>query len=475
MMYHFNSPPRRMRSRTSPPYEVSPRNVTGPKKVRKDLFATNDRKSTNETKEINECELEEESIIWSSQETETQADAVSNSYEEQIVTGIINTGNTCYLNAVIQGITHLTLLGDKMEQLSREGDTQLTNEILNIKKTLRSGIYENIIPQSLQSLIKKSSKQFDNKKQQDAHELLMFIINEIIEEDKAANKDENVEKEMENKTERGEIEKLLYGKTDIKRSCIKCEYQAETVDDFNCLYATMPDDISEAVELLDCINDKEENDITYNCEKCTSNEGSESWIIKDYPDITIIQIKRPQYESSSTEKDTTCVDIPHHIDRGRLELKVIIDHIGAETESGHYIAKCWNRDENEWYAYDDDKTRIISQDELQSSDAYLLIYEATKETKIRRSKRNLDKVTKEQESTEESNNIKSNKNGKPRKSIQKKNSIANQRKKSTKTKVKEKDEVKALKNKITELEDDLMTIRINEEETEISNTQLKIQ
>ena len=80
------------------------------------------------------------------------------------------------------------------------------------------------------------------------------------------------------------------------------------------------------------------------------------------------------------------LEIPHYMDKERLELKAVIDHKGNDTHKGHYIAKCWNTEMEKWYVYNDQQTKEISKEDLQSSDAYLLIYEATNETR-RKSKR----------------------------------------------------------------------------------------
>ena len=135
--------------------------------------------------------------------------------------------------------------------------------------------------------------------QQDAHELMMFIINTIIEEEKKTlrikenpeNPKSFSEQEKEKKKAKSNIEDLVYGKMAIKRTCKNCGNISKNEDDFSCLYATAPNDGSKK-PLNKCFINKKEENIDYHCEKCLTNEAKQSTEITKYPTVLVVCIKK---------------------------------------------------------------------------------------------------------------------------------------------------------------------------------------
>ena len=42
-------------------------------------------------------------------------------------------------------------------------------------------------------------------------------------------------------------------------------------------------------------------------------------------------------------------------------------------KGGHYVTKCWETEHNKWYLFNDKESRPISEQEIQTVDAYTLI------------------------------------------------------------------------------------------------------
>jgi len=70
---------------------------------------------------------------------------------------------------------------------------------------------------------------------------------------------------------------------------------------------------------------------------------------------------------------------------GLYDLCAVLTHIGRSADSGHYIG--WVRKENseDWIQYDDDRVKIVSQEDIQKLDgggdwhtAYILLYQSKK-------------------------------------------------------------------------------------------------
>ena len=94
------------------------------------------------------------------------------------------------------------------------------------------------------------------------------------------------------------------------------------------------------------------------------------------------------------------------MDNDRLELKAVINHLGETMKAGHYVAMCRDKP-HQWHLFDDTTTSKISENDIQTGDAYILIYE---ETKLRRSDRQTLKSQKlreaEQQNQEKKNSRK---------------------------------------------------------------------
>ena len=138
------------------------------------------------------------------QETKQEDELMDTQEEEDIIrkipTGMKNTGNSCFFNAVVQGLSNIDLL---FKEKNINESRIITKEMYELCQTLISGENKTVTPYKLQGSIKQAFPRFDNREQQDAHELLMVIVNSMIEEEKLNEMDKKVEKEN--------LEHLLYG------------------------------------------------------------------------------------------------------------------------------------------------------------------------------------------------------------------------------------------------------------------------
>jgi ubiquitin C-terminal hydrolase len=116
----------------------------------------------------------------------TTSSSNSNSGSSTEYTGIRNTGNTCYINAVLQG---LMSLGSFVSDLGREQLTELTKEIdlrsfyrafLAIAdQTLETGRKTALDPSRVKLAVARHSERFRDNEQQDAHEFMISCLSQL--------------------------------------------------------------------------------------------------------------------------------------------------------------------------------------------------------------------------------------------------------------------------------------------------------
>src|SRR5690606_34865062 len=101
------------------------------------------------------------------------------SYQRQFY-GLINIGNSCYLNATLQSLANLYPLAKLFLTEEFRNDIKNNNyfilEFYNFLKILWSNEICLIKPVKLKSYLSNYDKKFNNSNQQDAHETLIILL-----------------------------------------------------------------------------------------------------------------------------------------------------------------------------------------------------------------------------------------------------------------------------------------------------------
>lgn len=121
--------------------------------------------------------------------TETQIQRTK--YITNGVSGLRNLGNSCYMNSILQCLSHIDpfrtwLIGGHYKQRLDSNLPKLKHDLITPKlaelfKTLWEN-YAEVSPQSIKSAIGKKCDTFDNKDQQDSHEFLNVLLDTIHDE-----------------------------------------------------------------------------------------------------------------------------------------------------------------------------------------------------------------------------------------------------------------------------------------------------
>ena len=304
------------------------------------------------------------------------------------ITGIINLGNTCYMNSVMQCLNCLTPIVDyfggdaylKDIQPQSKYNGKLANEVCVAFRSMNN----NASPISLaclKNLIGNLYSPFKGSGQEDAHEFLIKLM-ELLCEDLGMGMLDTLHYPPEGTLIRGndgeapEIMEMLQGIQTSKISCESCHYVSLTFETFNVLSLSPTSENKDLEKLLNCASEDTRIDYAYpNC--CRQNSSSRKIEIKKLPLLLIIHLNCFSISNSGISKNDQYVEFPVILNMCNHELtyklKGITNHYGTLT-SGHYTSFCKSRSDGNWYKCDDSRVTKINAS-IKTSAAYLLFYE----------------------------------------------------------------------------------------------------
>lgn len=252
-------------------------------------------------------------------------------------------------------------------------------------------------PQAFRKLFATEfSPQFAGNSQQDAHEYLTALIQQIDSSCKAiqslSKNSCSVEKENKSTTRNLGLpcQSSLHFKMETEFECtnVFCKFKRCVVEDFFSLSLDLP--LEESAEKLDIrklmssFSGKRERDLR--CEKCKNNRVFSKTQFSSAPNILIVHLKRFSFDSErqTSSKRTDIVSVPKSLDisefsgsaRTPFRLFAIVNHFGDRAQSGHYLCDL-STSSNLWSRRNDSTESTIEENtalETASRSGYLLFY-----------------------------------------------------------------------------------------------------
>ena len=336
-----------------------------------------------------------------------------NVYTGKGLCGLINLGNKCYMNSILQclsntlSLTDYIISGDYKEDQTIQNKKTSANYILNSYILIINNIWELnqlIRPKSFVENISKFHPKYFSLEQQDSHECLLYIIDLLhqalkyeieidIKGEVKTNSDILMKQNLDTWTQFYENDysffiELFNGSTLSKSVCNNCKFTFIKFDPFNNLNIDITDDNLDSCLTNYFSTEKLQNWI---CEKCQKSGCEKTVTLWSVPDYLIIHFKR---FTSDGEKKLTCVNFPlsdlditncinseqNTNNKFIYDLYAINHHSGSTMDCGHYWSSCKNLDGN-WYNFNDADVSRYSNENLSQQlnvDAYILFYQRKK-------------------------------------------------------------------------------------------------
>ncbi|XP_077490734.1 ubiquitin specific peptidase 36 isoform X2 [Amblyomma americanum] len=323
------------------------------------------------------------------------SDAVWLDWRERrrIGAGLINLGNTCFMNTVIQCLTYCPPLAN---YLLHQDDHCTKCKTINfcmmceLQRHMKRALEkpgDAIKPLYIYQRLKAIAKHFQFGQQEDAHEFLRYVVDNLW---KAAlsNYEGGVKLDPASK-ETTVVNEIFGGYHRSQVTCMKCKEKSNTYDHFMDLILDIKN-ASSLEKALEKFVEPEllQNENAYKCPRCNIKVMAQKrFTVHRAPNVATFQFKRFDSNRMFGGKITKHVSYPEHLelrpymsdkhgDPVTYRLNAVLVHLGASCNSGHYF--CFVRNSNgSWYCMDDSRVNQVSLGQVLNQQAYVLFYVRT--------------------------------------------------------------------------------------------------
>ncbi|CAJ0919201.1 unnamed protein product, partial [Mesorhabditis belari] len=331
----------------------------------------------------------------------------SSNIADHSLRGIVNLGNTCFMNSIIQSLVHMPAMRDYFlsDQHTHPNTSKsvclmcMVNEAF--QELLQPNWEEPVVLKQLLGFLWSSSKQLAGYHQQDAHEFLITLLELLHSHSKP------IESPILSTDCKCVIDKIFTGQMQSDLTCNSCSHVSVRVDPFLDIALNVPIPVNgelEAITLEKCLDRYVQNETIpcTNCEKCGGRGLTKQLTFKKLPIVAIFQLKRFHHEGQLRKKISSIVRFPMELDMtryltayhtdasqfdsnkgscsalkrqyNRYELYAVVQHSGS-MDTGHYT--CFVRRGQQWFKCDDDAVYAVPPSTVSMAECYLLFYQTT--------------------------------------------------------------------------------------------------
>lgn len=283
--------------------------------------------------------------------------------------GLINLGNTCYMNAVLQSLYSIEPFRELI--LRSTHDKLLTSELADLFKSMKNSSVP-VSPNDFKYAFSRHQSKFSGLGQQDAQEFLHYLINAIHEEANQASKRprrsvpprapktaDEAWRQYRDIVDDSPLVDLVVGQLCSTIICSQCHNKSHCWDPFWDLslplvrgrYNSKLSDIIQEFTAKETL-DSDERPICSQCEKVT--KSTKQIDLSRLPQLLILHLKKftnDGYKLTSPE-----IKIDKQLTFNQMTtytLKACISHHGHSSSSGHYTSHCEYA--SKWFHFNDDR------------------------------------------------------------------------------------------------------------------------
>ena len=350
------------------------------------------------------------------------------------ITGLYNIGSTCYMNATLQCLLHVSPLisyfirvypkdKDKLEKLNEsifskgkisEAFFEIIKSISEAgknKKNTQNNPYQNynksndaVSPEIFQKTVGKYNPQFQNLEANDSKDLILYLLQVMHQELNYYTKNiafNGYPNQFDryntfwaffksyDATNFSIISDLFYGTSENTTKCLSCEKFIYNFQKFEFLSFGVLKYENKEFNLYNGFDDyikidRLAGDNQYYCNFCKKLCDADIYtkILKP-PKNLLINIdygKNKKYMPKFIKYDDE-IDITKYLNDYsgkpiRYKILGICSHFGDSGSYGHYIAFCRNKQNSKWYKFNDAMVSECGTEEIKrSGNPYLLLYE----------------------------------------------------------------------------------------------------
>ncbi|XP_075224173.1 ubiquitin specific peptidase 36 isoform X2 [Lycorma delicatula] len=322
-----------------------------------------------------------------------------------IGSGMINMGNTCYLNSTLQALFHVPafvnwILNDKIHSAKCgiiNGTVHTECLICTVMKTLQFSQRNSgtpIKPLQIYSKLKLICKHLVHGHQEDAHEFLRYLIESMERSYLTIVQGTKLDSYSKETTP---LNQIFGGYLRTEVTCLECRHVSTTFQHFQDLLLDIRT-VGSVEDALDAYFGREqlgEGEEAYRCEQCHRRvAATKKFSIQKAPNVLCMQLKRfgifggkiSKHVSLKQKLDLSRFMHPSSSSNGELSYKLVsmISHIGPSASCGHYTAMAASSN-GFFYLFDDSMVRQVQLQTVLGTNAYVIMYELEPSSSAQRS------------------------------------------------------------------------------------------
>eukprot|EP00500_Bicosoecida_sp_ms1_P000885 CAMPEP_0203812320 /NCGR_PEP_ID=MMETSP0115-20131106/4082_1 /ASSEMBLY_ACC=CAM_ASM_000227 /TAXON_ID=33651 /ORGANISM="Bicosoecid sp, Strain ms1" /LENGTH=939 /DNA_ID=CAMNT_0050721163 /DNA_START=87 /DNA_END=2905 /DNA_ORIENTATION=+ len=317
-----------------------------------------------------------------------------------VLSGFDNLGNSCYLNATVQGLLALKPLRVWLvrhhQSCNRPGCMACIMFDVG-SSAVRSGRYGSAVnPRRLYDAVIAASGTLRRFSQEDAHECLVTILHQLDIAGRPSRADGGhhgivVPAEA---TLASSMLAVFRGAMCSRVTCASCRRHSDRLEPFEHVSLELTERTNSVDDALreHCTTERLAGDNAYECDRCRRKTvATKQLLFGRLPDALILHLKRFRYGRFGADKVTKAIDyggtlrIPDALLADGVEgaasgastytLVAVVTHTGYSPRTGHYVCTTKRHPGSEWYTKDDDSVFLAGPGHHITNAAYILFYQ----------------------------------------------------------------------------------------------------